>query len=85
MGESDGEDDIQSNFSGSNTDGSFITPISNRCCFPNQYNPIAADIIVFGTISGGFLFYNDNSMLCVFIRIASTKHYNESRRPLLLD
>ena len=33
-------------------------------------NPIDADIIVFGMNSGDFLFYIDNSMMCVLIRIA---------------
>ena len=42
-------------------------------CVPNQEHPIAADIIVFGIISGDFLydFDFDNGMLCVLIRIAS--------------
>ena len=30
----------------------------------------ATDITVFGIISGDFLFYIDNGMLCVLIRIA---------------
>ena len=36
-------------------------------------NPIAAAIIVFGIISGDFLFYIENGMLCVLIRIASMR------------
>ena len=38
-------------------------------------NPIAADIIVFEIISGGFLFYIENGMLCVLIRIASMRRF----------
>ena len=34
-------------------------------------NQIAADIIVYGIILGGFLFCIDDSVLCVLIRIAS--------------
>ena len=34
-------------------------------------NHIAADIIIFGIIYGDFLFYIDNGMLCVLMRIAS--------------
>ena len=37
-------------------------------------HPIAADIIIFGIIQGDFLFYIDNGMLCVLIRIASMRH-----------
>ena len=35
-------------------------------------NPITADFIAFGIISSEFIFYIDDGMLCVFIRIAST-------------
>ena len=38
-------------------------------------NPIAPDIIVFGIISGGFLFYIKYGMLCVLIRIASMRRF----------
>ena len=61
---------IQMSCSGSNTDGSFTTAISNLFLSSIE-NPIAADIIVCGRIWGDFLFYIDNSMLCVLIRIAS--------------
>ena len=38
-------------------------------------NPIAGDIIIFGTIKWDFLFYIDNGMLCVLIRIASMRRF----------
>ena len=38
-------------------------------------NPIAADIILSGTIKGDFLFYNENGMFCVLIRIASMRRF----------
>ena len=38
-------------------------------------NPRATDIIVFGIISGDFLFYINNGMLCVLIRIASMRGF----------
>ena len=62
---------IQWNFSGSNTDVSFTTAISNS--FLSPLNPIAADIIVFGIILilGDFLFHIENVMMCVLIKIAS--------------
>ena len=36
-------------------------------------NPIAADIIIYGIITGDSLFYIDIGMLCVLIRIASMR------------
>ena len=36
---------------------------------------IAADIIISGIIKNDFLFYNDNGMLCVLIRIASMRQF----------
>ena len=36
---------------------------------------IAADVILFGIIKGDFLFYIDNVMLCVLIRIASMRRF----------
>ena len=41
----------------------FLSPLEN--------NPLAADIIKFGIIKCDFLFYIDNGMLFVLIRIAS--------------
>ena len=38
-------------------------------------NPTAADIIVFGIVSGDFLFYINDGMLCVLIRIASMTRF----------
>ena len=38
-------------------------------------NPIAADIIISEIIKGDFLFYVDNGMLCVLIRIASSRRF----------
>ena len=38
-------------------------------------NPIAADIIIFGIIKDGFLFYIDYCMLNAFIRIASMRRF----------
>ena len=40
-----------------------------------KIKPIAADIIVFVIISGHFLFYIENGMLCVLIRIASLRRF----------
>ena len=42
-----------------------------RSSVPNKNNPIPAGVIVFGMIWGDFLFYIDNDMLCVLIRIAA--------------
>ena len=57
-------------------DGSFTSAPSNSFLSPhNKTNPIAADIIVFGIISGDFLFYINNGMLCVIIRIASMRRF----------
>ena len=42
---------------------------------PNKKNPIAADIIMFEIILGEFLFYVENSMLCVLIKIASMRRF----------
>ena len=36
-------------------------------------NLTAADIIIFGIILGAFLFFIDNGMLCMLIRIASMR------------
>ena len=36
-------------------------------------NPMVADIIIFGIINSDFLFYIDNGMLFVLIRIASMR------------
>ena len=41
----------------------------------NKNDPIAADIIVFGIISGNYLFYTDNGMLCILIRITSMRRF----------
>ena len=41
-----------------------------RSGIPNKMNPIPADIIVFGIISGDF-----HGMLCVLIRIASMRQF----------
>ena len=49
--------------------------LRTRSRVPNKKNPTAADIIVFGIILGDFLSYIDNGMLCVFIRIASTRRF----------
>ena len=38
-------------------------------------NPTVAEVIVFGIISGDFLFYIDNGLLCVLIRIASLRRF----------
>ena len=57
---------IQKNFNGSNTDSSFTTATSKTT---------AAGIIVFRIISSVFLFYVDNGMLCVLIRIASVRRF----------
>ena len=62
---------IQQNFNGSNTDGSFTTAVSNSFLSPLERDPIAADIIIFGIIKCEFLYYIDNDILCVLIRIAS--------------
>ena len=36
---------LQWNFSGSNTDGSFTTAVSNSFLSPQEQNPIAADLV----------------------------------------
>ena len=46
-----------------------------RSCVPNQNCPITADMIVSGIISDDLLFYIDNGMLCVLIRIASMRQF----------
>ena len=38
-------------------------------------NPIAAHIIIFRIIKDDFLYYIDNGMVCVLIRIASTRQF----------
>ena len=38
-------------------------------------NPIAADISIFWIIKGDFIFYIDNGMLCILIRIASMRRF----------
>ena len=38
-------------------------------------NPIAGGIIIFEIIKSDFLFYIDNGMLCVLIRIASMRRF----------
>ena len=48
--------------------------LRTRSGVPNK-NPIAAGIIVFVIISSGFLFYIENGMLCVLIRIASIRRF----------
>ena len=52
---------VQKIFSSSNIDGSFTTVISNSFLSLSHKNAIAADMIVFGIISGDFLFYIDNA------------------------
>ena len=49
--------------------------LRTRSRVPNKKNPTAADIIVFWIALGDFLSYIDNGMLCVFIRIASTRRF----------
>ena len=68
---------VQTTFSGSSTDGSFTTTISNLFLSPQQTkkNPTAADITVFVLIAGEFLFYIDNDILCVLIRIAWMRRF----------
>ena len=60
----------QKNFSGSNT------AVSNSLLESQtkQKNPIAVDIN-FGINLGDFLFYIDNGMLCVLIRIAWVRQF----------
>ena len=38
-------------------------------------NPIAANFIIFGILYGDFLFYIDDGMLFVLIRIASMRRF----------
>ena len=45
------------------------------CSGVSGKNSIAADIIVFGMIKGDFLFYIENDMFCVLIRIASVRRF----------
>ena len=40
-----------------------------------EKNPTAADIILLGIIKGDFLYYIDNGMLCILVRIASMRRF----------
>ena len=42
---------------------------------PLTKNSTVAEVIVFGIILGDFLFYIDNGLLCVLIRIASMNRF----------
>ena len=67
---------LQENFSGSNTDGSFCLGYFELVPEPlTKKNLKARDIIVFGIISVIFYFYIDNEMLYVLILIASMRRF----------
>ena len=63
---------IQLNFSGSNTDGSFTMAVSNPLLSPLEKTQIAANL---GLFWGDFLFYIENGILCVPVRIASMRRF----------
>ena len=64
---------LQLNFSGLNTDGSFTTAVSNSFWSPLvKKKTLAADLGYFRVI---FFFYIENGILCVFIRIASMRRF----------
>ena len=62
---------IQENFSGSNTDGSFTTAVSNSFLSPKEKSLGCR----FGIIQCDFLFYIENGILCILIRIASVRRF----------
>ena len=63
--------DIQWSLSGLNTDGSFTSAVSNSFLSPLEKSHSSR----FGIIYGDFLFYIDNGILCVLIRIASKRRF----------
>ena len=62
---------IQQNFSGSNTDGSSTTAVSNSFLSPLKKSH-SSRLRLF---KGIFAFYIENGMLCVLIRIASLRRF----------
>ena len=62
---------LQWNFSGSNTDCSFTTAISNSFLSPLEKIP---KLQILDNL-GDFLFYIENGVLCVLIRIASMRRF----------
>ena len=62
---------IQYNFSDSNTDGSFITAVSNLFLSPLEKSHHCRFVVVLGD----FLFYIENGMWCVLIRTASMRRF----------
>ena len=64
--------EIQSNFDGSNTDGSFTTAVSNSFLSPLEKK---ARSCRFGIIYGVFLIHIKNGILCALIRIASMRRF----------
>ena len=62
---------LQYNFSGSNTDGSFTMAVSNLCWSPQEISQSSRT----GKIKSDFSFYIENGMLCVLIRIASMRRF----------
>ena len=65
---------LQENFSGLNTDGSFTMAVSNMFLSPQQKNLDCR----FGTIKCDSSFYIESDILCVLIRIASMRRSNEN-------
>ena len=63
---------LQWNFNGSNTDGSFTTAVSNSFLSPLDKKSYSCR---FGIIKVVFLFHIKNGILCVLIRIASSRRF----------
>ena len=63
------KEDVQYNFNGSNTDGSFTVDDLNSFFSPNKILPVAQE----NKYLGIFLTLSWNCMLCVLIRIASLR------------
>ena len=62
---------IYTNFSGSNTDGSFTTVLSNSFLSPLEKSHSCRS----GITSGVFLFHIEKRILCVLISIASMRRF----------
>ena len=63
--------EIQYNFSDSNTDGSFTMAVSNSFLNPLEKSHCCR----FRMISGNFLFYIENGILCVLVKIALMRRF----------
>ena len=63
---------VLTEFSSSNTDGSFTTAVSNSFLSPLEKKKHSCR---FGIIQGDFLFYIENGILCVLIRMSSMRRF----------